>query len=64
MIALDAGAHRKVRRAGEHEIEALVRAKRARLPEIGVADVVPIGQSVVGSRFPRQPDAFFLRFNR
>ncbi len=53
----------KIRRAPQHEIEALVGRERVRRTEVGVPDVVALDQPVVRGRLACQPHAFLLRLD-
>src|SRR5262245_52119471 len=63
MVAVDAAALRKIRRASEHEVEPFVASEDAGLAEISLPDLVAIDQAVVGGRSTREAHALRLRLD-
>ena len=63
VLALNPGPQRKVGRAAEHEVESLVGGQRNRVPEVRVADLIAVAETVVRRRLPGQAHALLLRLD-
>ena len=57
VLALNTGTRRKIRRTPDDKVESLLRGQRARIPEVPVADLKAVVETVVPRRLSRQTHA-------